>query len=153
MKLEDVKNLMKEFDESGIFRMALELDGLTLELEKEPVREAVVMQAAPTLQAMPQTVQAQPSILETSNEIDKQESTGTPVKSPVVGTFYCASSPEAEPYVRVGSRVKKGQTLCIVEAMKMMNEITAPVSGEVVEILLEQEQMVEFDQTIMLIKE
>ena len=76
-----------------------------------------------------------------------------PVKSPVVGTFYQASAPDAAPFVTIGQRVQKGQTLCIIEAMKMMNEIAAPVSGEVVKILVNQEDMVEYDQTIMLIKE
>ena len=81
------------------------------------------------------------------------EPVGTPVKSPVVRAFYRASSPEAAPFVTVGQRVQKGQTLCIIEAMKMMNEITAPVAGEIISILVNQEDMIEYDQTIMLIKE
>ena len=64
-----------------------------------------------------------------------------------------SSAPDAPAYVQVGDRVQKGQTLCIIEAMKMMNEIKAPVSGEIIEILAKNEDLVEYDQTIMLIKE
>jgi acetyl-CoA carboxylase biotin carboxyl carrier protein len=70
------------------------------------------------------------------------------VKSPMVGTFYGAPSPDAEPYVQVGDLVQKGQTLCIIEAMKLMNEIEAEYSGRVVEILVENAQPVEFDQPL-----
>ena len=67
--------------------------------------------------------------------------------------FYEASAPGKEPYVKLGQHVEKGQTLCIIEAMKMMNEITAPVSGTVAQILVKSEEMVEFEQPIMMIKE
>ena len=76
-----------------------------------------------------------------------------PVKSPIVGTFYRAPSPDAPVYVEEGKSVKKGDPLCILEAMKMMNEITAPVSGTVAQILVKSEEMVEFEQPIMIIKE
>ena len=71
----------------------------------------------------------------------------------MVGTFYRSPSPEAKAFVEVGQTVKVGDALCIVEAMKMMNEIKAPVSGEIIEILAKNEDLVEYDQTIMLIKE
>jgi oxaloacetate decarboxylase alpha subunit len=78
---------------------------------------------------------------------------GFVVKSPMVGTFYRAPAPEAAPFVEVGSRVEKGQTLCIIEAMKLMNEIEAEVSGTVVEILVENAQPVEYGQPLIVIKE
>ena len=74
------------------------------------------------------------------------------VRSPVVGTFYRASSPSEEPYVEVGSQVSEGQTLCIVEAMKLMNEIPSDVSGEVVEVLAENAEGVEYDQPLFRIR-
>ena len=74
------------------------------------------------------------------------------VRSPVVGTFYRAQAPEEEPYVEVGDRISEGQTLCIVEAMKLMNEIVADVSGEVVEVLAENAGGVEYDQPLFYIK-
>jgi len=70
------------------------------------------------------------------------------VKSPIVGTFYGSPSPDAEPFVKVGSRVQAGQTLCIVEAMKLMNEIESDVSGEVVQVLAENGQPVEYGQAL-----
>lgn len=74
------------------------------------------------------------------------------VKSPMVGTFYSRSSPDKEPYVKIGSNVKKGDTLCIVEAMKLMNEIESEFDGEIVEILVRNEQMVEYGQALFKIK-
>ncbi|KNF07792.1 biotin carboxyl carrier protein of acetyl-CoA carboxylase AccB [Gottschalkia purinilytica] len=74
------------------------------------------------------------------------------IKSPIVGTFYGASSPDAEPFVKVGSKVNEGQTLCIIEAMKIMNEIESEVSGEIFEILVENEDIVEYDQPLMIIR-
>lgn len=74
------------------------------------------------------------------------------VVSPIVGTFYASSSPDKPPYVSVGSKVKKGDTLCIIEAMKLMNEIQSEVDGEVVEVLVNNEQMVEYGQPMFKIK-
>ena len=157
MNLNDIKALMQEFDASGIHKFELELDTFKLKLAKESKEPKVTLAAhhpmpmhmAPAHPAHPApAVEAAPAVEEAPAAMN-----GTPVKSPVVGTFYQASAPGAEPYVTVGQQVKKGQTLCIVEAMKMMNEITAPVSGTVTEILVKEEDMVEFDQVIMLIKE
>lgn len=74
------------------------------------------------------------------------------VKSPIVGTFYASSSPEDEPFVKIGSTVKKGETLCIIEAMKLMNEINSTVDGTIVEILCNNEEMVEYNQELFRIK-
>lgn len=76
----------------------------------------------------------------------------TGIKSPMVGTFYRAPSPDARPYVEVGDRVKEGQTVCIVEAMKLMNEILAEVSGTITAILVDNGQPVEYGQTLFTIK-
>ena len=81
-----------------------------------------------------------------------QTVSGKPVKAPMVGVFYAASSPEEEPYVTVGSKVKKGDVLCIIEAMKLMNEITADCDGEIAEICAENEQVVEYGQTLFVIR-
>ena len=95
----------------------------------EPQAEAVAPQAAPT---------ADPSLIE--------------CRSPIVGTFYHAPSPDTPPFVRVNDTIKKGDVLCIIEAMKLMNEIEAEVSGTVVEILVENGQAVEYDQPLFRIK-
>lgn len=77
---------------------------------------------------------------------------GRPITSPMVGTFYKASSPDAEPFVSVGSTVKEGQVVCIIEAMKLMNEIESDVSGKVIEICAEDGQPVEFGQVLMYVE-
>ena len=78
---------------------------------------------------------------------------GTLVKAPLVGTFYRAPSPDSKPFVSVGDRVQKGQTVCLIEAMKMMNEIAAPIDGVVEEILVENGDLVAFDAPLIRIKE
>jgi acetyl-CoA carboxylase biotin carboxyl carrier protein len=152
MNLNDIKMLMQEFDASGIHKFELEIDTMKLKMAKEPAAKVVAaLPTASTVVAAPVQEAATP-VIGTAPEAAAPLN-GVPVKSPVVGTFYQASAPDAEPFVTVGQQVKKGQTLCIVEAMKMMNEITAPVSGTVTEILVKDEDMVEFDQVIMLIRE
>ena len=79
-------------------------------------------------------------------------SVGTPVKAPIVGTFYASSSPDAAPYVKVGDRVEAGQVLCIIEAMKLMNEIEAEQSGVIREILVKNAEPVEYGQTLFMIE-
>lgn len=80
------------------------------------------------------------------------EKKGKPVTSPMVGTFYKAPSPEAKPFVEIGSIVENGQTVCIIEAMKLMNEIESEISGKVVEICVEDGQPVEFGQVLMYVE-
>lgn len=103
-----------------------------------------VMASAPTAPAAV-TAAAAPAIAEAT------QAAGTPVKSPMVGTFYAASAPRAAPYVSVGSSVKKGQTLCIIEAMKLLNEIEAECDGVVKQILAENAEPVEYGQVLFVI--
>ena len=137
MKLDFIKQIMSEFDQSNVTKMKVEIDDLKIELEKESEKVEYVKP------------------LEKENkmvaEVNTKES--TPVKSPIVGVFYGASSPESDPYVTVGKTVKKGDIICIIEAMKAMNEIKAPCDGTVTSILVENEALVEYDQALMVIEE
>ena len=90
--------------------------------------------------------------VESVNAVNDEVQTGSGVKSPLVGTYYAASSPENPPFVKVGDKVSKGQILGIVEAMKLMNEIESEFDGTVKEILVENEQMVEFGQPMFVIE-
>ena len=152
MNLQDIKDLMKEFNDSDIYKLSLEMDDVKLKLEKEEPIQPIV--AAPSA-VMPAPIAAAPTaapvVAPATSACEQQEI--SQVYPPVVDVFYSASAPDAPAYVQVGDRVQKGQTLCIIEAMKMMNEIKAPVSGEITEILAKNEDLVEYDQTIMLIKE
>ena len=144
MKIDLVKQLINEFENSEVFKMKVEIDDIKLELEKTPVAPVnvvstpVVSAPTPTLAPVEQVAANEPAI------------TGTPVKSPIV--YYASSSPTAKPYVEVGTKVKAGQVLCIVEAMKVMNEIKAPIDGTVASIMANTEDLVEFDQVLMIIE-
>ena len=107
-----------------------------------------VVHSAPAVAAAP--VAAAPVVAAPAPAAPAQEA-GTPVKSPMVGTFYAASAPGAAPYVTVGATVKKGQTLCIIEAMKLLNEIEAECDGVVKQILVENAEPVEYGQVLFII--
>lgn len=147
MKLDLVKELMNEFETSTVSKMKIEIEGIKLELEKNTGISAPV---APV-----QTVNV-PVQKVVTNEVKEavkpEKSNNTLVKSPIVGTYYASSGPDSDPFVEVGSTVKKGQTLCIIEAMKVMNEIKAPLDGKVTEIFVSNDDLVEFDQVIMAIE-
>ena len=148
MNLQEIKDLMKEFAASDIYKLSLEIQDVKVKLQKQPpanLTAAATVPANPILSATP----AAP----TQESCTAATQQGTPVKSPVVGVFYSAASPEAAAYVQVGDKVQKGQTLCIIEAMKRRNEIKAPCTGEITEILVKNEDMVEYDQIIMRMKE
>ena len=85
-------------------------------------------------------------------EVNTKESTGTPVISSIVGVFYGASSPVSDPYVTVGKTVKKGDIICIIEAMKVMNEVPAPKDGVITEILVANEEVVDYGKGLVRIK-
>ena len=89
---------------------------------------------------------------ETAVPASAENHKGKPITSPMVGTFYAASSPDAEPFVKVGQSISKGQVVCIVEAMKLMNEIEAEFSGTITEICVENAQPVEFGQVLMYVE-
>ena len=100
--------------------------------------------------AAPSTAPEPPASTEaSSSETDTSE--GTVVRAPMVGTFYAAPSPDAEPFVSVGSKVNSGDTLCIIEAMKMLNQIHSELSGEIRQVLVENGQPVEFDQPLFVV--
>ena len=145
MKIDLVKQLINEFENSEVFKMKVEIDDIKLELEKTPIAPVNVVSTPITTQV---------TNTEIVNEPVKQEPeiNGTPVKSPIVGVYYAASSPTAKPYVEVGQKVKKGDVLCIIEAMKLMNEIESEFDGEIAEILLKDGEMVEFGKPLFKIK-
>ena len=99
----------------------------------------------------PQEVQTEQKTEEKKEDIKKSDNL-VEVRSPMVGTFYSAPSPDADPYVKVGSEINAGSTICIIEAMKLMNEIESEVSGKVAKILVENGHAVEYDQPLFLIE-
>jgi len=139
MNIDEIRQLVGILEGSSISDLEIEKDSFRLSLRKNP------SEAAPTA--------AKPKLAPVKEaEADIPEGT-IPVTSPMVGTFYAAPSPDAPPYVKVGDHVKYGQVLCIVEAMKLMNEIKSEINGTISEILVTNGQAVEFDQVLFLIKE
>ena len=108
-----------------------------------------VVHSAPAVAAA--SVAAAPAAAAPAPAAAPAQEAGTPVKSPMVGTFYAASAPGAAPYVTVGTAVKKGQTLCIIEAMKLLNEIEAETDGVIKQILVENAEPVEYGQVLFII--
>jgi len=158
MELADVLTLLDRLAEIGEKNdVELKYEGLTIKI-KRPCAGGVTAPPPVGMQGYPQPLEAEappqpiPPPPEPKREGDSEFPPGMEVvKSPIVGTFYRAPSPESPPYVEVGSHVKKGDTLCIIEAMKIMNEIEADTEGKVVEILVENGQPVEFGQPLFLI--
>ncbi|NLI11991.1 acetyl-CoA carboxylase biotin carboxyl carrier protein [Pelotomaculum propionicicum] len=153
MNISDVKDLIKFIDETDITEVSLESTGVKL-----AIRKGHVYAAEPAM--LPSRTQSPPALPEKHEpaaapvEASKEKDAGlTPVPAPMVGMFYRSPAPEAAPFVRIGDRIKKGQTLCIIEAMKLMNEIKSEVDGEVMDIKVENGHPVEYGQTLFLVKE
>ena len=150
MDIRKVKKLIELLEESGIAEIeikegeeAVRISRYSNTIPAAPVQ----MAAAPVAQA---AVAATPAATPTTAEA-ATETSGHKVLSPMVGTFYRASSPEAEPFVRIGDKINTGDTLCLIEAMKMMNQIEADASGTVLSIEIENGEPVEFGQTLVVI--
>lgn len=150
MTIEDIVTLIQAVSEKGLTSFEYKEGDQKLVLKKKN-KEYVVQQAPTQGISLSQTVQAMdaPVIVQTESINIGSDNV---VTSPLVGTFYAASSPEAEPFVKVGDRVKKGQILGIIEAMKLMNEIESEFDGVVEAVLVNNEDIVEFGQPLFRIK-
>lgn len=156
MDYKDIKKLMDDMGNSKLDSLDIEFpDGIKISMAKNSQKEVVVTtKKADVIEASaPITV---PVVTEKKEEslvtMDNKEENYKIVKSPMVGTFYESSSPDAEAFVKVGDKVKKGQVLCIVEAMKLMNEIESEFDGEIVEVCVKNEDVVEYGMPLFKIK-
>ena len=151
MKFESdyIEKLAKIIADNGLTEISLE-DGEQAITIRKDLPEVNMLASAPA--AMPAAVPAAAPASSPAAEAKPAEAKGKAITSPMVGTFYAASSPENPPFVKVGDKVSKGQVLGIVEAMKLMNEIESEFDGTVKEILVENEQMVEFGQPMFVIE-
>ena len=142
LDLDAILKIMDRFDKSNMTGFSYEDGTVSLKLDSEKI-PVVATAAAPAAVTIPANVE------NVAPAAEKKEDEGTVVKSPLVGTFYAAKAEGAEPFVSVGDIVKKGQTIGIIEAMKLMNEIESEADGTVAEIYVENEQLVEFGQPII----
>ena len=148
MEFEKMIELIKTVSDSNLTQFQIEEDGFKLSMKTDK-QSKVVVQKQESVPKEIQSVAMDEIKPAEQKEIKKAE--GNVVKSPLVGTFYSASSPDSAPFVKVGDTVKKGQVLGIVEAMKLMNEIESEFDGDVKEIQIENEQVVEYGQPLFVI--
>jgi oxaloacetate decarboxylase alpha subunit len=144
MNLKEIKELITLMNENELMELEVEREGMKVRLRKLPsgrIETSMEGHGAPNVIQVvrPEEKAAAPA---------KQESNLSAIKAPMVGTFYRAASPEAKPYVEIGQTVEIGQVVCIIEAMKLMNEIKSEIKGKVVEILVENARSVEYGQPL-----
>ncbi len=148
MEFEKMIELIKTVSDSNLTQFQIEEDGFKISMKTDKQPKVVVQKQGSAPEEIQSAVIDEIKLSE-QKEIKKAE--GNVVKSPLVGTFYSASSPDSAPFVKVGDTVKKGQVLGIVEAMKLMNEIESEFDGVVKEIQIENEQVVEYGQPLFVI--
>ncbi len=165
LKVQEIRELIKLVDQSSIDEFSYEYEGSKIKMKKHGAVKSVVenvqaVASAPAPQPAP-VVQEAPkpepkmeaaAVQEVKQEEVQDTSNLHKIVSPMVGTFYQSSSPEADAYVKTGSKVSKDSIVCIVEAMKLFNEIEAEVNGEIVEVLVKDGQLVEYGQPLFLVK-
>lgn len=157
MNFKEIKELIEILDQSSLTEINIEDKGNIVNLKKEKETEIITPQVSQ--QPMQQIAPQQSAV---SNQLDAQSTEETSssqendnlktINAPMVGTFYKSPSPEEKPYVQVGDSVSNESTVCILEAMKLFNEIQAEVTGEIAEILVEDGQMVEYGQPLFKVK-
>ena len=155
MDLRKIKKLMELLEESGIAEIEVKEGEESIKLSRN-ISSTTNMQVPQIIQqpvqtSQPPTNQKTYDIGTTAVDNSIKEKRNT-VNSPMVGTFYASASPESKPFVTIGQSVKKGDTLCILEAMKMMNQVQAESDGKIVEILVDNAEPVEFDQPLFVLE-
>lgn len=143
MEYEKIKQLIEEMGNSKLTAVDIEFpDGTKISMKKDKMQEKII-QNTPIVEN---------NTIENQKKEDKNEKKGNIIKSPMVGTFYLKPSPTAEPYIEIGKEVKKGDVLCIIEAMKLMNEIESEYTGKVIEILIKDGDVVEYGTPLLRIE-
>ncbi|QGR81527.1 acetyl-CoA carboxylase biotin carboxyl carrier protein [Enterococcus gallinarum] len=158
METNEIKDLLSQFDQSSLTELQLKKENIELYFNKNSFSSRQVssessdvkVESIPAAAPVPSVQPTSAGTLEVSSE---PIIAGTEIVSPLVGVVYLKPSPEQSQFKQIGDSVKKGDVLCIVEAMKVMNEIVSDVDGELVEILVENEQIVEYDQPLFRVKE
>lgn len=162
MKLTEIQDLIKFVSKSGVNEVELETKEVKIVIRtgKQQVAPAVVYQAAPQITTAPAQVTAQPAVTAPAQQTATPSATNTAasddskyvtIKSPMIGTFYRSSSPEKPPFVNVGDDIEVGKPVCIIEAMKLFNEIESEVKGKIVKVLVNDATPVEYDQPLFLV--
>ena len=150
MKTKEIRDLIDFISETGLNEVNIETEELKLSVKRSAEVQQVVASAAPVTQAAP--VAAPAAVAQASDAAPASSNSNyVEVKSPMIGTFYRSANPESPPLMSIGDTVSAGQTVCIVEAMKLFNEIESEVSGTIVKVLVDNATPVEYDQTLFLV--
>ena len=153
MNLKDIQELIKFVAKSGATEVDLEIDNIKISI-KSPEKKrrgevdeitTIIQQPTPSVMAVPVA-----TVIASTHEVDENANYIT-IKSSMIGTFYRSSSPETPSFVNIGDTIKEGDTLCIIEAMKLFNEIESEVSGKIVKVLVDDTTPIEFDQPLFLV--
>ena len=162
MDLKDIQELIKFVAKSGATEVSLEIDNIKISI-KSPTKkkrgsadedEATTSKREPAQVMVAPSVSATPvAAIEVSTPVPAadENSNYITIKSSMIGTFYRSTSPESPPFVSVGDTIKKGDTLCVIEAMKLFNEIESEISGKIVKVLVDDSTPIEFDQALFLV--
>jgi len=157
MNIKEIQNLIKFISKSGVDEVTIEKDDFKItikssgEVNKSYSKQEIINPITPNANLEGKTEDV---LIETSNqEISKEENEKhTVIKSPIIGTFYRKSSPDNPPFVEINSQVKKGDTLCVIEAMKLFNEIECEMDCKIIKILVDDQTPIEFDQPLFLVQ-
>ena len=159
MKAKELQELLDFIAKSGLNKVNIETEEFKISVQREPnTKQIVSVSAAPAAPATPVAAAPAPSIAPAAAPAPAAASEAassasyTPLKSPMIGTFYRSSGPDTPAFVQVGDTVEKGQVICIIEAMKLFNEIEAEQAGRIVKVLVENATPVEYDQPLFLIE-
>jgi acetyl-CoA carboxylase biotin carboxyl carrier protein len=156
MDISYIKKIIKLVEHSGIDELELEEEGKKIKVARrrkpEVPEQSVNAAILPSLSAVPAQITAQVEAGKPAASAPAKESQYHEIRSPIVGTFYRAPAPDAESYVEIGQTIKVGSVLCIVEAMKLMNEIESDCDGKIVKIMAENGKPVEYNQVLFLVE-
>ena len=159
MNLEDIQELIKFVAKSGATEVDLEFDGIKILIKSPPKKKRGELEEVTIIQqAVPSQLVSTPNVSLENSDVpvkteDKEEENSNyiTIKSSMIGTFYRSSSPDKPSFVNVGDSIKEGDAICIIEAMKLFNEIEAEVSGTIIKVLVDDSSPIEFDQPLFLV--
>ena len=156
MDIKEIQNLIKFVAKSGATEVKLEMDDIKITIRTGALnsgQETTIVQQIPMAQAAAPQVQVEaPIAKKEADDDDDEDSKYITIKSPIIGTFYRKPSPDKPSFVEVGAMVNPGDVLCVIEAMKLFNDIESEVSGKIVKILIDDSSPVEFDQPLFLVE-
>jgi acetyl-CoA carboxylase biotin carboxyl carrier protein len=156
MKTSEIRDLIDFIAQSGLNEVDIETKELKLHVKREPdqrvLKSSASVMAAPATVVTPSPIIASPVTAPVKIELAAVSKTSVEIKSPMIGTFYRTSNPDSPPFISVGDKVIKGQTVCIIEAMKLFNEIESEVSGTIVKVMVENSSPVEYDQVLFVVE-